>query len=606
MSEIFAKSERIVTVTEHSNRKGLVISNGRPFDPEWIEGTFRLKDYPVGTHFLLERQAATRYRVERVVPPGTVLNTVFNFICERHLDMGFSEEAEQELANILSTGVVTDGLDDFTHLPFVTVDGESTRDLDQALYIERAENAHIETLPETKLVAWYAIADPSFYVKPGMHLYEEAIERGASIYFTGMAVPMLPVALSTGMISLNPNVVRRSLLFAMQVDDEGNCLKCDLFHAKVKSRAKLTNRDVSGLYASRQLHPLWNQPYTESLLLFREVGKLRMKEARARNVVHFNRVSLDVCLDKTFDHFVLGFDERDEVDLYNEQLSLLCNTEGGKFLNRLKERDPEVFAIFRNHESPAPNDLDALAEYLEALCIDQNLDATWMWDRKNISLSDYLDFLPECSLEIGNPLYRIRQAIERQILVMQRRSVFSPVAGFHSALGVSPYARFSAPMREIVGIFTHMEAISSIENTYCSDEEDRVLCQRVIEAANHSREIQNQLAKAIDSYAIDRAISQDFQLPEAQRPIRTGTILGLKSNSLYVRLDNPPIELKVYFVDIDSVFGEHFVTNENKTMLHSESYSVRFIVGDPIGLRVIHYDHVKNKWSVAPVVPPET
>ncbi|MBX2884294.1 MAG: RNB domain-containing ribonuclease, partial [Granulosicoccus sp.] len=99
-----------------------------------------------------------------------------------------------------------DGLDDpelidLTHLPFVTIDNPDSRDLDQALLIERhAERYRIR----------YALADASFYVKPHSALFQEALTRGSSYYTPTVAIPMLPVELSEGLISLNPNVSRRA------------------------------------------------------------------------------------------------------------------------------------------------------------------------------------------------------------------------------------------------------------------------------------------------------------------------------------------------------------------------------------------------------------
>ncbi|MFA5623512.1 MAG: RNB domain-containing ribonuclease [Bradymonadales bacterium] len=600
MKNVHLRSQRVALLKRKKEQRRLLTLQQ---DIAWsnVENASDYEDAPNDSYVLLERLSAEKFKVLRLAKPGSVLHEVYAIAEKNALDFSFPEKVEDELAAILSQPTSFDRLSDYSHLPFVTIDGEGTMDLDQALYVERAKDSDYKIENDCVYVVWYAIADPSHFIRYGSALYEEALQRGASIYFAGFSAPMLPRALSTGLISLNEGVDRRALLFIMQINEEGKCIKTELLRSKIRSVAKLSNEEVSQYYKSPQNHRLAKQSFTPSLLAFKEVALLRVKEARTRNVVHFNRVSLDVSLDVDRDRFVLGFDERDEVSLYNEQLSLLCNMEGAKFLLQQQSRDPDILAIFRNHEAPSQESLLELEQSIAALCDVHQLSDVWRWERTKQSLSDYLDALPNSTTK-HERYYRLRQAIERQILMMQRRSVFSPAAGLHSALGVNPYARFSAPMREIVGIFTHREAIEGLHiSPYgLSIEENSKLRTRVIEAANRAKDKQSRISKAIDSAAIARAISRDYKIPKAQRPVRVGTIMGMKSSALYVRLDSPPIELKVYIKDIIEEQKQNYILNEAKTVLQSEDGRVRYVVGQSIGLRVHSYNAKKNKWSVLP------
>src|SRR5690349_21087678 len=105
-----------------------------------------------------------------------------------HLDPGFAPEVEAEAAALVaSPGLDDPALTDLEAVPFVTVDGPGTRDLDQALYLERDGDGYLVR---------YAIADAAYFVKPGSRLFAEALRRGTSYYLPGLSVPMLPRSLS--------------------------------------------------------------------------------------------------------------------------------------------------------------------------------------------------------------------------------------------------------------------------------------------------------------------------------------------------------------------------------------------------------------------------
>ena len=607
------RSQRVVQVQANPDGTIELASAMGVVPNEQVENLGCFRPQLNGKDFLLlERRAPEHFKILGIVQKGSILHEVYEIAFKHGLEFGFDESVESEVAAFTQTEIDYSDCEDLREIPFVTVDGFFTRDLDQALYIGEPNDrfAHYyDVKPETVLTAWYAIADASWFVRPGSALYREALKRGTSVYFAGMSVPMLPAAFSQGIVSLNEDVDRRALVFVMQLGSDGVCLETRLIRARIHSRAKLVDTDVSAFLADPDHHAFTGTPFAQSLINLKKLGLMRLAESRTRNVVHFNRVSLEVKLNRAKTEFVLGLDERLDVDLYNEQLSLLCNMEGAKILNRMAAIDPEVLAIFRNHEAPSIHDVDELAESIQSIVTSQNMPEIWHWNRDTQSLADYFESLPpeSCRFDPDDPpeiqhLYRVRQAIERKVLMVQRRSIFSTDAGLHSALGVNPYARFSAPMREIVGIFTHKEAIEAEFDTppALDREANAALRQRVIESSNFARNIQREVDKAIDSCAIDHAIRDDFKFAPAKRPHRRGTILGMKPSALYVRLDMPPIELKVYIRDIAEATGTEWTLNDALTELSCAS-GARYVVGDSIELFVSAYQNDKKKWRVLPV-----
>ena len=125
---------------------------------------------------------------------------------------------------------------DLRHLPFVTIDGEGTRDFDDAIYAVEVEGRiHLQI----------AIADVARYVKPGSALDREARLRGTSVYFPDRVIPMLPEVLSNGLCSLNPGQPRAALVCSMELDATGEIMSQSFTRVLMESHARLTYNQVT-------------------------------------------------------------------------------------------------------------------------------------------------------------------------------------------------------------------------------------------------------------------------------------------------------------------------------------------------------------------------
>ena len=216
-----------------------------------------------------------------------------------------AEETEYWLKN--------DGLDDpelldLTHLPFVTMDNEDSRDLDQAFYIENTNQGYR---------VMYALADAAWYIRPGSALFDEALKRGTSYYTPLLAAAMLPAALSEGLISLNPDVYRRSLVFDMSLDIDAAVTNCTISRARIKSHAKLSYAGVQGWLDSR---PAATRPFDNSLHLLKELGNKLIRAAESRGVIRFDRSDTQIQISGSPPQLIPVRRERYDTERYNEQL----------------------------------------------------------------------------------------------------------------------------------------------------------------------------------------------------------------------------------------------------------------------------------------------
>lgn len=525
-------------------------------------------------------------------PPGSAKAAVLGLLPRHGLAVGYPPEVEQEAAAWLARPGLDDGVVDRAALPFVTIDNADSRDLDQAMCIERA--------PGGGWTLFYALADAAYYVRPGSALFEHALRRGTSYYLPGMSVPMLPPSLSEGLVSLNPNVERRALLFVLSVAPDGEARETKVERARIRSRAKLSYPGVQAFHdGARSGQGLAGHDYTPTLELLREVGEARLAEAKRRGVVEVEREELEVELDpKDPARFVVAVRGRSDVDRWNEQLSLLTNTQGAALFTRA---DPALAAelqpIFRTHPAPQREDLDRLEKTVDALLRAAKVDRqAWAWRRdQGESVEAWLKRLPR-----DRATARLREGVQRQALFASQPSSFTSGAGPHHALGVSAYARFSAPMREVVGIFTHKEGLERLGLAPPSARgDDGRTRERAIASANQAKRRQGALTKDVHALVIDQELGPDLALPRERRPRRAGTLLGVAEHRVFVELDGFPLELKVYREDVEASYGAPYRVTPDASALAPARDDPRlptFRVGD--GVTVLVEGKAGPRWRL--------
>lgn len=494
---------------------------------------------------------------ELLAEANSPLAALFELLHRAKLNPLYPEAVRKEASRWTQNPRIGDpALRDLTHIPFCTIDNDDSRDLDQALHISRTNSGGFLVL--------YALADAAFYAYPGSALFAHALRRGTSYYLPRLSVPMLPPSLSEGVVSLNPNVDRRSLVFHMELDSNGLPIKTELSRSRIRSRAKLSYRGVQKYYdrLDPEFTAFSNQLYTETLDLLQIVGPLRILEAESRDVIRYDRTTLSIDLSSTsVEHFNLSKELRYDTDRYNEQISLLCNREGARFLERDGGQHPEVQPVFRVHSPPNDSRFWGVDKFIHGLVAARNLDPqVWDWKEDDESVSTYLQRLPTEQDEER----RIKAAIERQFLVINQRSTYSGTPGLHFGLGVDPYSRFSAPMREAVGIFTHKEALEKLGLAVSpalanvdpkspeSIAKDTALREAVIKSADAAKTLQSQLGKAVDSLAIDAFFKSELEKPFEQRTRYSGTVMGLAATRVYLTFDDPPLEIKIYIEDLEN------------------------------------------------------
>ena len=515
-----------------------------------------------------------------------------------------SHECLEEASYYLQNNRQNSGLDDpelldLMHIPFVTIDheqtgnfsGESTLDfahnnkqefsgdLTQALYVERDAQGYR---------VMCALADVSYYIKPASALFNEALQRGATIRTPVLTIPILPLELQADLISLSPHAPRRSLVFDIRLDHNATVLSCNFLRARICSTAKLS---YGGMQQWLDSDSAETQSYHASLKSLRQVGATLIEAGRAQGAVYFNKTKAEVTVAGTPPRFIAATRERFDTEHYCEHIRLICDRQGAAALMGLEGVTDVLQAMFQVHELPLKKSLNTLKATLNEWANSDAQPEMWLW-RDGQTWVQFLESLPKEKIHC-----RRVHAIERQIMKAHKSSTFSPEAGEHHALKTSSYIRFSAPLHDVVGIYAQGELLEALCGVRYDDDTNHttrgVLKEKVINAANAAREQQRTLDKKIALAALHSFFKHEVEDNDA--PWHVGTIVGIGSDKLYVSLDDESLDVKIYRSDLEATYATQYTSTYTHVIASNEDIP-SWQLGQGVHIRLQRYDVATQRY----------
>lgn len=365
---------------------------------------------------------------------------------------------------------------DRTDIPFVTIDPETSMDLDQAMYLERDGSGY---------VVRYAIADLSAFVEPGGPVDVEANRRGETLYGADSKIPLHPTALSEGAASLLPDEVRPALLWTIKVDDSGEGTDANVERALVRSRAKLDYESVqSDLDAGTA---------DDMFTLLREIGELRKEREAARGGVSLPLPEQEIDIDG--ENWSLEFREMLPVEEWNAHISLLTGMAAASLM---------VYArvgLLRTLPTPDPRDVQRLHRTAKALGID--------WTAEQL----YPDFIR--SLDRSRPNHAAMVMACTQLLRGSGYVGFNgevPAHPVHSALA-SEYAHVTAPLRRLVDRYALEICVSLCAGTEAPSwvlEKLGQLPKTMQESGRKASQYESSIVALLEAAVLHRHIGETF------------------------------------------------------------------------------------------------
>lgn len=269
---------------------------------------------------------------------------------ENNIVIDFSKEALAE-AEAIPTEVSLEekvGRLDLTNKLIFSIDGEKTKDRDDAVSIEINEKGNY--------VVGVHISDVTHYVHPGMKLWDEALQRGTSVYMADTVIPMLPHKLSNGICSLNPDVDRLTFSCIMEITPSGEVLNYDFVDSVINSRKAMTYEEVNQIFEEGILPPGYEEFY-DSLELMHKLSSRMERIKEQRGYVNFGSNDLEIKMDEDGNPLEFKKKEQKTAEKIIENLMLLA---GECYANYMIIPSP-----LRVHEAPEEEKVEEAFDLLE-------------------------------------------------------------------------------------------------------------------------------------------------------------------------------------------------------------------------------------------------
>ncbi len=481
---------------------------------------------------------------------GDFLTDELALIRAHGLKEDFSAAAKAEADESARRPVTTDGRRDLRGLTAFTIDGEDTRDMDDAVSLE---------IRDGKYILGVHIADVAEYVKPFGKLDGEAYARGTSVYFPDRSLPMLPRSLSNGACSLNEGEDRATVSCFITYSKDGKRLSYELCESVIKSRRKLTYTEANAVLDGDEK---LLKKYADLADVLKAMRGLCLKLESRRSAdgavdLAVNEVKITVADGKIeIPDCKRGISER-----IIEQFMIAANCAVAEFLKSKK-----LPCLFRIHEKPAEEKCESFAEFVRGLGMRADFDA------QRVKPADFRNII---SAAEGKPYFEV---VNKVMLRSMQKARYDSVNCGHFGLALDDYCHFTSPIRRYPDLFCHRMVKAALRG---SDDGISKYAREAGEAGKHlslCERVADEAERDVDKLYIcaytEERLGEEYD----------AVISGVTNFGLFCETSKG-IE---GFVPIEDLPADGYEFYEEKFTLAGKRHTYR--LGDPVKVRVAGCD----------------
>ena len=456
---------------------------------------------------------------------------------------------------VLKKDIAADRVD-LRDLPLVTIDGETAKDFDDAVYCEKQGKGF-------RLIV--AIADVSHYVKEGDPLDREARTRGTSVYFPRRVIPMLPEELSNGLCSLNPAVDRLCMACDMMVAPSGEVKKYQFYPAVMHSHARFTYTEVAAILENpkgevAQKYGALIDPVQRLYALFNVLLKTREK----RGAIDFETTETQLLFDDNGKITSIVPVVRNDAHRLIEECMLAANVCAADFL-----ATNEHPALYRVHAGPNPEKLESLREFLREFGLG-------LGGGDGPKASDYAKLLASVKVR---PDFQLVQTVMLRSLM---QAVYSPDNLGHFGLAYPAYAHFTSPIRRYPDLVIHRSIKAVLKGERYQPGNWKELGVSCSQTERRADEASRDVLAWLKCYYMRDRVGEEF----------VGTVSAVTGFGLFVALTDLYVEGLVHISELGS---DYFHFDQAKHQLLGERTGKRYRLSDRIRVRLVRVDLETSK-----------
>ena len=479
---------------------------------------------------------------------------ILSYVYEYGFDPTYSDDVMAEVEKIPSEVSEEEMLSrtDLRDKMIFTIDGKDTKDIDDAISIEKIDN--------DKYILGVHIADVSHYVKRGSYLDDDAYERGTSVYLVDRVVPMLPHKLSNGICSLNPNVDRLAMSCVMEINGKGYVSDYQIFKSVIRSKKQMNYDDVNSILEDNVI-PSGYEEYVDTLRIMNELSNILRKKMVRHGYIEFNIKEPKIIVDDSCHPVDIKICEQRTGEKLIENFMIVANETVAGFIE-----DKNLPGIYRVHDKP---NKEKLIEYLKFLSIKgYNIKA----DVNRFSPKDYQNIINKFK---NDPARDILGTLAIQTM---SKAKYSDINIGHYGIASKRYSHFTSPIRRYPDLTLHrlLKDYLGTPNSKVIDSWRKSLPGISIQTSK----------KELDSVDCERDVEKmkkaEYMMDHIGE-VYTGVISGIMDFGFFVMLDNTVEGL----VRLDSLKGDYYSYNKNRYMIIGKNKGKMYTYGDVVKVEVI-------------------
>ena len=484
--------------------------------------------------------------------PGTdILSIAYKY----DIEPDFSAETKEELLSLPEEVSPADliGRRNLTDKMIFTIDGEHTKDIDDAISLEKDGSNYILGVH---------IADVSNYVKENTGLGNDAYERGTSNYLANTVIPMLPHQLSNGICSLNEGVIRLTMSCVMTINEKGKVIDYDIFESYIKSSKKMTYEAVNDILM-RDIIPDGYEPFADTLKEMNTLAHILRKEKMERGYIDFNLDEPEIIQDENGKAIDIVRVVREDGEKMIEDFMIAANETVASHIYNM-----DLPFIYRVHGAPNSDKIDDFTNLLKALGYTLKTRTLDMTPKTMQNVLKELDDKPE---------FKILSSL---LLRSMRKAEYSKENIGHFGLASKAYTHFTSPIRRFPDLTVHRLLKKYLVEKDFSMATINYLNNALVSIAEHSSE------REVAAQNAERDVD-DMKMAEYMEShigeIYEGVISSVTSFGFFVELPN----LIEGLVHVNSLKGDYFNYVPELLSLIGNSTKKTYRIGDKVKVKCV-------------------